>query len=448
MSEASGTRATRLDSGVRIVLLTRLVPLIAAPVTLLLVATQRSIAEQGLYFIFWNVQALAQLMEVGVGSLIVQFASHESPSLGWNERGALRGDLAAMHRLYGVTREGVRWYARIACAMLVIGGIGGTWLLVSSRAGISPGPVLPWLVTIATTTAYLPVVPLLCTIEGCGGLLRVQRMRFIQVSLAMIVLWCALPVWGALWGVASFSVVWLFVALAWLMSEHLGFVVALREVHFRVKVGQLGARQWRTGRMWLALWIAPQVLTPIVLAIHGPSPAGRVGMTLAIATAPLTLASAWLAGRYPRYGAMLARGARVELEHLARHATMQAITVLAIGSAAAMAGMWLLERTVPTIAARALSPAAIGMLSLANLSWLLFQSVGGYLRAWREEPLAEAAVAGAAAVTIGTWTAAQLTSAAGTVAIYSLLVVLVILPLAALVLGRHRRAHAVDRSDG
>jgi hypothetical protein len=106
--------------------------------------------------------------------------------------------------------------------------------------------------------------------------------------------------------------------------------------------------------------------------------------------------------------------------------------------------VWLLGRTVPTLAARALSPAVIGLLSLANLAWLLFQSVGGYLRAWREEPLAEAAAAGAVAVTVGTWAAASLTSTAGTVAAYSLIVVLVMLPLAALVLGRHQRTRTLE----
>jgi hypothetical protein len=439
MDPAWDTGATRLDSGVRIVLLTRLVPLLAAPVTLLLVATQRSVAEQGLYFIFWNVQALAQLMEVGVGSLIVQFASHEAPSLNWNERGALTGDVAAIHRLYGVTREGIRWYGRIAIAMLTVGGLGGTWLLQSHGADVSPAPLIPWMVTIVMTAAYLPVVPLLCTIEGCGGLLRVQSMRLIQVALAMVALWCVLPVWGALWGVASFSVVWLIAAVAWLVREHAGFVAALREAHHEVTSVQLGPKQWRTGRMWLALWLAPQMLTPIVLATHGPSLAGQVGMSIAIATAPLTLASAWLAGRYPRYGAMLARGAQVELAHLAKRATLQAIGVFAIGSFGAIAAIWLLERTVPALAARALSPGVIGALSLSNLAWLLFQSVGGYLRAWREEPLAEAATVGAAAVAIGTWIAAVHLSTAGTVAAYSLIVVIVMLPLAALVLGRHHR---------
>ena len=61
------------------VLATRLVTLAAAPVTLLLVMTRLVPAEQGVYFIFVNAFALSQLFEIGVGSLVVQYASHEIP---------------------------------------------------------------------------------------------------------------------------------------------------------------------------------------------------------------------------------------------------------------------------------------------------------------------------------------------------------------------------------
>jgi hypothetical protein len=441
---ASNSGTPRIDRAVGIVLLTRLVPLIAAPITLLLVATKRSIAEQGLYFIYWNVQALSQLMEVGIGSLIVQFASHESTFLSWSERGALTGDVAAKQRLYGVVREGLQWYGKIALVMLAVGASAGTWLLQSQGADISPPPLIPWLVTIATTAAYLPLVPLLCAIEGCGGLLRVQAMRLVQVTLAVAALWCVLPVWGALWGVATFSIVWLSVAVVWLARAHSGFVAELRHLRLDGDSMKLGPGQWRVGMTWLALWIAPQALTPVVLAVHGPSAAGQVGMSLAIATAPLTLASAWLTGRYPRYGAILARGAEVELNLLAARATLQAVGVFALGSLGAVAAMWLLGRTIPTLAARALSPAVIGMLGLSNLAWLLFQSVGGYLRAWREEPSTEAAAGGAAIVVLASGAAAFHFSTAGTVATYSLVVVLVMLPLAALILVRHRRYRSVE----
>ena len=60
------------DRGLGLVLATRLLSVLAGPVTLYLVATQRSLAEQGFFFVLVNVQALASLVELGAGTIVVQ----------------------------------------------------------------------------------------------------------------------------------------------------------------------------------------------------------------------------------------------------------------------------------------------------------------------------------------------------------------------------------------
>lgn len=429
------------DRSVALVLTTRLVALVGAPVTLWLVATRRPLAEQGFYFIFWNVQALTQLMELGVGSILVQYASHESAALSWDARGRLLGESAAQGRIHALLRQSRRWYVGVAVVLLVLGGMASAWLLRAPSETVRPAPLMPWLVTIGCTAAYLPLIPVLCTIEGCGRLLRVQRMRLAQIILSLVVLWLVLIRWGALWAVAAFAAVWLSVAALWLARGYSGLLSTAGQpvdVTADVHAG-LGRTQWRTGASWLAWWAAPQALNPIILATHGPAAAGVVGMSLAIATAPLTLASSWLSARYPRYGALLATGARAELRQLARSATLQAAIVLIAGVAGAAAVIALLGVLAPALAARALSPVGIALLGAANLGWLLIQALGSYLRAWREEPLMEMAVVGAIAVTCGTILAATLASALATIATYVVLVLCLALPLAALGFRRHHR---------
>jgi hypothetical protein len=126
---------------------------------------------------------------------------------------------------------------------------------------------------------------------------------------------------------------------------------------------------------------------------------------------------------------MVARGMRLELQRMARVATTQAACVCVVTTAAATGVLWLLGRYAPTVASRALPAATIAVFGLANLGWLSAQSLGSYLRAWREEPLMEASVFGALLVTTGTLVASLFTSAEGTVTSYSLLVVLGMLPL-------------------
>ncbi|MDB4899237.1 MAG: hypothetical protein JWN53_1045, partial [Gemmatimonadetes bacterium] len=118
-----GHRPARLlawpDRALALVLATRLVPLLAAPVTLYLVATRRPAAEQGFYFVLINVQALAALIELGAGTIVVQFLSHESPGLASAADGALGGDAMAVGRAIGVVRQALRWYLAAGAILLL-----------------------------------------------------------------------------------------------------------------------------------------------------------------------------------------------------------------------------------------------------------------------------------------------------------------------------------------
>ena len=446
-----GRASSVANSPVVLVILTRLSLLIAAPVTLWLVATRRTLAEQGLFIILWNVQAVAQLMELGVGALIVQAASHETPFLTWNSTGVLDGDAQARRRLFRIIDDGRRWYSRVAIALAALGGVGLWWLARCQTGDVCHAAVAPSLLTLVSTAAYLPLIPTLCAIEGCGGLLRVQRMRLAQSLTAIPLLWIGITVLGALWGVALFSIAWLGVAQGWIYAHRFAIVrpepgegstTAAASHTPDLRSGPLATTQWRTGTTWLAWWLAPQSVAPILLATHGPTDAGQFGMTLAIATAPLTLALAWLQARYPLYGALVARGKVQDLGRLAWKATVQAASVCVLGVVAAAAVVWFIGHSSPSLAVRAMSARWIIVLGASNLAWLLVQSMGGYLRAWREEPLMETAILSALLIVGGVWVVARTNATEPTVATYALFVVVVVTLLSSAQFIRLRR-HAL-----
>jgi hypothetical protein len=428
------------DVAVFLVVATRLSLLVAAPVTLWIVATRRPLAEQGLFFIAWNFQAVTQLMELGVGTLIVQFASHESSFLGWDSRGCLIGDAESRLRIRRVIQDGRRWYGVIASALFVLASAGGAWVVGLHQVG----ELAACIATAAFTALYLTLVPALCAIEGCNGLIRVQRMRLAQAWISIAVLWATIIGFGSLWGVAAFSAAWFTVASTWLTLRHRHFTAATETTIARYdgrlhEPTTLGNAQSRSGASWLVWWAVPQSVTPIVLATHGREAAGRIGMTFAIATASLTLAIAWLQARYPQYAALISQGELGKLKQLVRSATSQAAIVSTVGAIGATGVVWLIGELSPALAARALSPIWIAVLGGTNLAWVLIQSAGSYLRAWREEPLMETTVVGGAVVVAGTLGVALRLSTEATLATYSLLVVSVLLPLVLLQSSRRLR---------
>jgi hypothetical protein len=416
------------------VLGTRLIPLLAAPITLYLVATRRSPVEQGFYFVLVNVQALASLVELGVGTIVVQFISHESPSLRWRADGALEGDEQAVARALAVVREGWRWYGWLA-ALLVLAGAAGAFAF--GRGSVEGGAPLAvaWAVVVLATAGYVPLVPLLCAIEGAHGLIRVQSVRLVQAGLGLAALWTGLLTIGALPAVAAFAVVWLLVPALWLGVAHRAFVRQMLAV--RSGSSSLTSVQWRTGVSWLVLWASPQLLVQIVLATSGAADAGRLGMSLAIATAPATLAGAWLQSRYPRFAATLAQSGRAALDALARRSTAEALGVCTLGGIAVTAVAALLQRSAPALGARLLATESVAALCATGLAWIAIQALAGYLRADRDEPLL-LAMAGGAAVAVSATALAASRGVETAVRAYSLAVLFIAVPIVVLAFAAER----------
>jgi hypothetical protein len=415
------------DRTLALVLATRLIPLLAAPVTLYLVATRRSPVEQGFYFVLVNVQALASLMELGVGTIVVQFISHESPSLHWRADGALDGEPAALARALAVVRQGWQWYGRLAALLTLAIPLGAVAFAgAAARGGVSM--LGAWATVVLATALYVPLVPLLCTLEGAHGLARVQAVRLAQVALAIGALWIGLSAGDALQAVAIYAIVWLVVPAGWLLYGHRAFVSqALRAPR---GASTLASVQWRTGGTWLVLWASPQLLVQVVMATTGAADAGRVGMSLAIATAPVTLAGAWLQSRYPRFAATLATSGRSALDTLVRQSAAWSLAVCALGGVVVMLFTAALHSQAPHLAARLLPTWAVTMLSATGLAWLAIHAFTGYLRADREEPLLSATVVGVAVTLLASALGARRGPEAATLA-YSLAVLAGALPIVA-----------------
>jgi hypothetical protein len=393
-------------------------------VTLWLIATQRPIAEQGAYFIFINAQAIAQTVEIGIGALVVQFVSHESAGLVWGADGGLSGEAGALRRVQTIVAAASRWYARLAIAFGATAMSLGV-ALFTTRGGDGWGAATWWIVTIAFTSLSFTMVPALAALEGSGRLGEVQRMRLAQVAASILALWLGLVGVNALCGVAAFAVTWFAVQLLWLSRTHPGLVANAvghaaagdADPTLRSLADRLVAGHRHGAMMWLVLWAVPQALVPCVLIAEGGAAAGRIGMSLAIAGAPATLASSWLYSRYPRYGALVAQGATRELALLARRATAEAMGVCVLGAVAGAVALALIARIAPALADRAMSPAVTLALGVGNSGWLVIQGLTSYVRAWRGEPLANATVGGALVVVVATILVAALDGAAGVIAL-------------------------------
>src|SRR5713101_4019800 len=93
-----------IDRAVFFGLLSRIWGLAAGGVTAILIATYFSPETQGYYYTFTTILALQVFVELGLGTVAVQFASHEWSRLSLDESGHIVGDGDSLSRLISVAK--------------------------------------------------------------------------------------------------------------------------------------------------------------------------------------------------------------------------------------------------------------------------------------------------------------------------------------------------------
>src|SRR5687767_14379524 len=85
-----------LDSSTAVALANRAWQLLAAPVTILLIAGRLSAEQQGYYYTFGSLVALQSFFELGFGVVVINVASHEWARLALDGEGRINGDADAL----------------------------------------------------------------------------------------------------------------------------------------------------------------------------------------------------------------------------------------------------------------------------------------------------------------------------------------------------------------
>src|SRR5258708_6581472 len=93
--------------------------------------------------------------------------------------------------------------------------------------------------------------------------------------------------------------------------------------------------QWKIAVTWLSVYLSMSVFTPILFAYRGPADAGRLGMSLNIATYLWTVVLAWMSTKAAPFGQMIARGEFDRLDRLFFRTFWQSMVVLIVIAGAA-----------------------------------------------------------------------------------------------------------------
>ncbi|MCM2356994.1 MAG: hypothetical protein NDI77_02515 [Geobacteraceae bacterium] len=379
-------------------LLNRSWGLVASPVTMLIIACRLTKEQQGFYYTIGSLLAMQVFFELGLTSVISQFASHEFASLSWKENGAIEGDPVALARFEDLLCKSTKWFG--AAALILVSVLVPSGLAFFGRD--QPGPQdfawrLPWLLAVLGTALNLFATPFFALITGSGDVATTSHRYMVGAIVGSCISWLVMGLHGGLYAVSAVTsgnivVSWLYLfrqkpellRLAWkgLKADR----TKTAKVAAIDWMGEIWPMQWKIAISWIAGYFVFQLFNPVLFHFHGPVIAGQMGMTMGASNALLAGSLTWLMASSPEFGKLAARRAWSEFDSLFRRILVQSLAVVTFGACAGWALIRMLQAYSP-IGQRFIPSAHAALLFAAVSVQVVISGLAIYLRAHKQEPL-------------------------------------------------------------
>jgi len=390
---------TGLDRAIAFTVMARFWSALAGLVTVLLIARFLTPNEQGYYYTFFSLVALQIVFELGFSFVVTQLAAHERAQLTFTPDGRVEGNSVVHSRLASVLQKSIRWYsvaAVLMAATLLPAGL--HFFGTHQHAGVAVAWKSPWCLLVVAAALTFQMDPVFAFVEGCGFVLQIARMRLVQALLGSLLAWAAMATHHGLYSPAMVILGQAAVQVALLLTPRLGRLlksllshpVEGNSVDWRREIWPF---QWRIAITWLSSYFIFQLFNPVLFAYQGPASAGRMGMSLSIASSIGSVGLAWMSTKASPFGNMVARGEIAALDKLFFRTLWQSTVLLLTGSAGFFLCLVIGGHTFPKLAMRVLPPWAFGLLLLTTVMNHVVFSEALYLRAHKREPLLVQAVA-------------------------------------------------------
>jgi O-antigen/teichoic acid export membrane protein len=372
-------------------------------VTIILISSRLDPSEQGYYYTFSSAMALQVFVELGLGTVIIQVASHEWAGLRMGLEGRVEGSPSALARVRSLLSLAMRWYA-VASVLLVVVLVAGGFAFFDARGISRTHWQGPWILLCLLCSMNLSMTPLFALLEGCNQVTEICRFRLSQGVLGSLAVIAGFSSGCGLYSLPLASLARLVAATYFVGNQYRPFFTQLLQAGHEKGLSwrrEVLPFQIRASVTWASWYFMNGLLTPAVFYFQGAGTAGQVGMTLAIISGLCNPAYSWLQTRMPQFGVLIAKR---DFQGLDRAYWRVSRVVIAIGLCAggtALALFALLERSDWALAQRVLPLVPAGLLVLQAFLTVAITCFSFYLRAHKQEPqAAPTAVAAVAAASL------------------------------------------------
>ena len=375
--------------------------LISGPLMLLFIPLYLTQEEQGYWYTFSSVAALAVFADLGFSNIILQFAAHEFAFLKFKDDGTIYGDEVHLHKLADFFRFSVKWLCKVTLIVFPIIVIAG-YIFINQENNENINWVMPWFIYSISSALVFVNSSLLSFFEGCNSVAKVQRIRFKIAVLTNCVVLSGLFLKIKLFALALSLIASALVGIYLIYKNYKSLIIQLwkiSSVMFYSWKKEFLSLIWRYALSWGSGYLIFQLFVPLTFSYYGSIEAGKIGFSISSWAAILSISNIWLVSKIPHINILVAES---KWNNLLKNIFIKiSVTYFCIGSTFLVCyflfyqDIFLFKRL----------PIGIIMcvLFFCNFLQLTINFFATYLRAHKKEPMAWASVLQGVFVTISTY---------------------------------------------
>lgn len=386
-------RMLGVDKAIRYVIFGKIISVLTGLLLIVLISRYLSKDSQGYYYTFNSVVALQIIFELGLSTVIIQFASHEMSALKYDFSARnIIGEKLNKQRYLSLFQLAIRWYAAIALLIILVVGPAG-YVFFTQENDIGVHWQGAWILLTIATAFNIFLVSMLSIAEGTGLVADVNKMRMYQALLAgvlaVIVLVSGFGLYATSAIAVSGTIIFSIFSYKYFKNIFLQSFINKNE-HNDGGISwlhEIFPMQWRIALSWISGYFIYFVMTPIAFKYFGAAYAGQLGMSLTLCNMVMATGLAWISTKYPRWGVMVSNKQQVELNKSFKKALIQSSCFVLAGLVGVYICLWLLKLSGSNIGDRFLELKDFFFLSLAIIGNHLVACGATYIRAHKTEKM-------------------------------------------------------------
>ena len=303
------------DKKVLIFLSSKAFSYISYPITLTMLIKFLSPEEQGYYYTFLTLLGLSMFLELGLGIILTNFASHEFSNLKWNHNNLI-GNSSSLDRSYSLIKKTILWFTLLALLFFIL--MIGIGVFFFGEFNLKNDIFLTWILFLGVFSPGLIISPLLSILQGFQRIKEVQFIIFLQVFFSILCFWIALFFEFGLYALVVQFLVQNIISLLYLSFKYPNLIIKSLSssnnlFSWRKEILSL---QIKTGFTWLVSYLGLNLLVPFSFKIFGPVIAGQLGMSFKISEIVSIICLAWVNTRVPEMGQIIAKNDKEKFNKL------------------------------------------------------------------------------------------------------------------------------------